>query len=160
MATDIADSVGGTVTITHTRGRVVRHTLVYLAGTFNGSTYLNEDLDPDQMPYGVYAGSVWGKISDRSGANTVNLIIRNSATTIGNTNDFNLVDKDQAVSDDPDGFGRVALMEDCPNQTGQNHISDFTLPTREFRVSTNAGAGETGQTFEYWIAMLSHVLDQ
>ncbi len=145
-----------TPTITHTRGRHIRHTLVTAVGTLNGTNAFTVDLD--NMPYAIYAGTVQAKVVGGT-ANNVTLSIRTGISTVGNVlldNDLYLLQL--TVGTNPDFFPIQSLFESITAPTAANFMGAVTLPTNEIQLRLVASGANTN-VVTVLIGLLSHILE-
>jgi len=151
-----------TTTYTHTRGRLVRHTLIKCVVECNATTAVSANLDSTEIPTAYYAGMVQGRVDDRAGANNIQINIKSGATTAGNDNANQIyVLGVYAVDADPKYIPMKSFFAEVPTPTNANHLGGIVFPTPELNIWTHSSsaAENDGQTITLWIALLSHILE-
>ena len=149
-----------TPTITHTRGRLVRHTYITAIATLNGTTAVVVDLDTGEMPLGVYAGTGFARSDGGTATDVTTIYVRNGTTSIGNGADGNVYQHALTLVTDPDYFKFASIFEQIDAPQNANFSGQFALPTNEWRLSAvSDNAAQTSETVTFHIALLSHVLE-
>ena len=153
-----------TATYEHTRGRVIQHTLVTITSETNGVSPTGGTLDTNEIPYGIYAGSMFGKVENRVAPHNLQVNLKSGNLTIGNDNKNQIITIiPYAVVNDPDGFPEVRLFDAlAEGETFSGaYAGGVTLSTNElgFWIGCDE-ALETGSTLTLYLSLFSHVLDQ
>ncbi len=140
-------------TITHSRGRYVRHTRVTLVATLEGTSAITTNLS--DMPLAVYAGTIQAKVVGGTGQ-AVTLSVLPAASTVG-SGDV-IYTNDLTVGTNPDYFPIASIFSDLTVPSNANFIGAVTLATDEWQVLLDVdGADVDVVTIE--IGLLSHVLE-
>jgi len=148
----------GTPTEVSVRGRHIRHTLVTIVGTQNGTVGITSPAFT-VAPLAIYAGMVQVRSDGGTATDVSRLIIQTSTTTVSNSTQSSIYDESLTLGSDPDWFPIKSLFE-LITQGAANLIGDMTLPTNEFELFANSdNAAQTSETLTVYIALLSHVLE-
>lgn len=150
----------GTPTVTHTRGRTVRHTYITVAGTLNGTTAITLDLeDYGVRALGCMGGSVQAKSVGGTGTDTTTLaLIIGADTTAVTATEHAIYNTALTLATDPD-YWPIQPLFSALTVTGFTG-GGVALPLNELRLyAVSSNAAQTTEVVTVYIGMVCQILE-
>ena len=148
-----------TPTITHRRGRVIRHTQIVCVGTMEGSTPYR--LNIPNLPWGIYAGMIQIRSDGGTAADISSFRLGTNGVTVSGVDSSQYMNvQDLTLVTDPDYFPITSIFEQIAAPNTSNEIGAIGLPTNELWLFGNSDGVSVTETLTVYIGLISHVLDQ